>query len=176
MKIREFIERGLPRRVTDHRKDILSALSISREIVRSGHDVTPRLELFTPTGNHLLMMPLPDDEDDRAACFHLARLIMIWQAVHGFILSSELKKPDALSVLLVTRDQVVGTIQRIERIPLSFGEVQWLDRGGAAGELSALLPPKTLQLSQADADVIESFDDQLPEGFVFVKDGELPCL
>jgi hypothetical protein len=70
------------------RRDILEELRISRKIVARGMEVTPHFLVYSPTGNHTLMLPLPDAEEERLAHFRLARLFMVWKAATGFILST----------------------------------------------------------------------------------------
>ena len=102
------------------RRAILEELRISRKIVARGMEVTPRFVVYSPIGTHTLMLPLPDEESERMAHFRLARLFMIWKAVSGFILSTELKIPDAITATLVTRDEVTGASQLLSRVSYKF--------------------------------------------------------
>ena len=49
-------------------RDILEELRINRKVVATGMVVTPRLVVYSPTGNHTVMLPLPDDETDHREC------------------------------------------------------------------------------------------------------------
>ena len=54
-------------------------------------EVTLRLVVYSPTGTHTLMLPLPDGEEEHVAHFRLAPRFTVWKAATGFILSTELK-------------------------------------------------------------------------------------
>ena len=114
------------------RRDILEELRISRKIVARGMEVTPRLVVYSPTGTHTLILPLPDDENERLAHFRVARLFMVWTAATGFILSTELKIPDAITATLVTRDEVTGTTYLPRSCEICGARLVWA-RGCRAG-------------------------------------------
>jgi hypothetical protein len=146
------------------RRDIHEELRISRKIVARGVEVTPRLVVYSPTGNHTLVLPLSDDEGERRAHFRLARLFMVWKAATGFILSTELKMPDAITSTLVTRDEVIGASQLISRDPPRFAELVWFGRENVAAEIIDLLPAKSVYLTADEVLIIEEFENgALPE-------------
>jgi hypothetical protein len=107
------------------RRDILEELRTSRRTIASGLEVTPRFVVYSPSGNHIVVISLPDDEDGRRAHLRLARLFMVWKAATDFILISETKSPDALTATLVTRDEVMSASQLISRDPVKFAEPVW---------------------------------------------------
>ena len=141
------------------RRDILEELRISRKIVARGMEVTPRLVVYSPTGTHTLMLPLPDDENERLAHFRVARLFMVWTAATGFILSTELKIPDAITATLVTRDDVTGASQLISRDPVKFEESVWFGREDVEQAIIDLLPAKAGQLTADEVLIIQEFEN-----------------
>jgi hypothetical protein len=66
--------RGPERIRMNTQRDILDELSVSRKVVVAGEEVTPRFLVYTPSGNHLMLMPLPSDLGERLESFRLARL------------------------------------------------------------------------------------------------------
>ena len=141
------------------RRAILEELRISRKIVARGMEVTPRFVVYSPIGTHTLMLPLPDEESERMAHFRLARLFMIWKAVSGFILSTELKIPDAITATLVTRDEVTGASQLLSRDPINFAEPVWFGREDVEKAIIDLLPAKSVQLTADELLIIGKFQN-----------------
>jgi hypothetical protein len=143
------------------RRDILEELRTSRRTIASGLEVTPRFVVYSPSGNHIVVISLPDDEDGRRAHLRLARLFMVWKAATGFILICETKSPDALTATLVTRDEVMSASQLISRDPVKFAEPVWYGREGVDEEIIDLLPAKSVQLSADEMLIIQGFEDGL---------------
>jgi hypothetical protein len=146
------------------RRDILEELRICRKIISAGEELTPRLLVYSPNGNFLMMLPWENDETDRQESFHLAHLFMVWKAATGFILSIEIKGPNAIVSTRVTRDEVLGASQLIKRNPVKFSEPVWYGREEIDERIIGLLPAKTVQLSADDLKVIQDLEnDVLPE-------------
>lgn len=143
------------------RRDILEELRTSRRTIASGLEVTPRFVVYSPTGNHVVVMPLPAEEDGRRARLRLARLFMVWKAATGFILSGETKSPDAITATLVTRDEVTGASQLISRDPVKFAEPVWYGREDVTEEIIDLLPAKSVELSADEMLIMQGFEDGL---------------
>jgi hypothetical protein len=141
------------------RRDILDELSVSRKVVRSGEEMMPRFYVYSPTGIYLVVIPLPKDADMRRECFWRARLFMIWKAATGFILSGELKTPDAISATLVTRDEVTGASQLVTHTPLKFAEPVWYGREDVEEEIIDILPAKSVQLTADEMLIIGEFEN-----------------
>ena len=141
------------------RRDILEELRTSRRTIASGLEVTPRFVVYSPSGNHIVVISLPDDEDGRRAHLRLARLFMVWKAATGFILISETKSPDALTATLVTRDEVISASQLISRDPVKFAEPVWYGREGVDEEIIDLLPAKSVQLTAEELLIIGKFQN-----------------
>jgi hypothetical protein len=129
------------------RKAILDELAVSRRIVSEGHEVVPRFVIFAPGGPYGVMVQLPDDEAGRAKQLQAARSFMIWKAASGFTLANELIKPDAISVVAVTRSEVAGALQRIQRPPARFDDPEWFGGENVGQDVIALLPPRQLTIT-----------------------------
>ncbi len=140
------------------RRDILDELRISRKVVSAGEEVIPRFLVYTPTGKHTIMLPLPDETEERREHFRIAHLFMVWQAASGFVLSTETKIPDAVTATLVSRTEVTGALQLITREPLKFAEPVWYGREELGDEVINLLPAKSLRLTTADLATIRDFE------------------
>jgi len=107
---------------------ILEELAVSQRILSEGHEVVPRFRVLAPDGEHTVMVQLTDDLEARIERLRVVRAFMIWKAATGFVHSSALLEPDAITPCAVTRDDVTGGPQRIRRKPLGFQEVEWLGR------------------------------------------------
>jgi hypothetical protein len=157
--------------VTDLRKAIDEELAVCRDMVRDGTEVAPRFTVFAPGGPYFLMVELPDDKEGRRKHFDVVKLFMIWKAASGFTLATEISDPDAISVIAVTRSDVIGAVQRITRSPLTFSKPQWLNRGEFAEEIVSLLPPKVLSVTMLDmAAMREAFEEGSMPGITWVKE------
>jgi hypothetical protein len=96
------------------------------------------------------MVRLPDDANERTIRMTAASSFMIWKAASGFLLATGLFEPDALSVIAVTRTDIIGALQRIQRAPISFGEPEWFGRENVDDEILDLLPPKALAVTHEE--------------------------
>ena len=126
---------------------ILDELAVSRGIVSDGHEVAPRFGIFAPGGPYVVKVRLSDDEAGRARQLQAVRSFMIWKAASGFTLANELIKPDAISVIAVTRSEVTGALQRIHRLPARFDAPEWFGRDNVGEDVIALLPPRQLTIT-----------------------------
>jgi len=142
---------------------ILEELAFSQRVVREGHELVPRFRVLAPDGEHTIMVQLPDHLEARMERLRVVRAFLIWKAATGFVHSSELIEPDAITACAVMRDDVTGGLQRIRRKPLGFEEVEWFGRESVGNDLLTLLPPKVMTLDQSD---LEFIDKAFQEGSV----------
>ena len=149
---------------------ILEELALSQDIVRKGHEVVPRFRVLAPDGEHTIMVQLPDDLDARMERMRVVRAFMIWKAATGFVHSSELISPDAITACAVTRDDVTGGLQRIRRRSLGFAEVEWFGRESVGDDVLQLLPPRMMALDRRDLEFIDkAFEDGSVPGITWVR-------
>ena len=93
---------------------------------------------------------------------------MAWKMATAFVLSGELRDPDAISSFAVSRDERMGLLRRIERgPPISFGDPASLGESHIEDGLIVLLPRGATTLTAELAAELER---------VFGKDGEMPAL
>ena len=98
---------------------------------------------------------------------------MVWKAVTGFVQSTELIEPNAIASIAVSRDGVSGALRRITRNPIAFGEIEWFGRENVGDEIVALLPPRTLVLTEHDVLFIDkAFAHGDVPGIRWVRPGE----
>ena len=125
-------------------------LSFSVGVILSREEVVPRFRIEVAGGDpYMLFVPLPDDIEQRQWRMSLVSAFMAWKGAHAFVMSSELKEPDAAVSVAVSRSGVLAGLRMIVRRPLSVGPVQWLDRDQVGDEVPALLPPKAAIVSAA---------------------------
>jgi len=150
---------------------ILEELAFSQRVVREGHEVVPRFRILAPDGEHTVMVQLPDDLSERVERMRVVRAFMIWKAATGFVHSSELITPDAITACAVTREDVTGGLQRIRRKPLGFGEVEWFGRESIGDDVLQLLPPRVMTLDQRDLEFIDkAFEEGSVPGISWVRE------
>lgn len=110
---------------------ILEELTFSQRVVREGHEVVPRFRVVAPDGEHTIMVQLPDDLEARMERLRVMRAFLIWKAATGFVHSSELIEPDAITACAVMRDDVTGGLQ-------VFGENQWASKRSSGSGVRVL--------------------------------------
>jgi len=141
---------------------------MSAQIVCDGHEVIPRFRIFAPSGQFVILMQMSDDASERQRRIRLVGLFMAWKMATGFVLSGELRDPDAITSYAVSRHEQVGLLRHIERgPPISFGETTALDESHIEDGLIVLLPRGTTTMT---AELIAELER------AFGKDGEMPAL
>ena len=88
---------GLPS-LEDLRTRVLHEIEFSTQIIRQGHQVTPRFVALTGGGPHTIVLPLPDSMEERARGIRLLLLFLIWKQAHALVGSAELKERNAAVV------------------------------------------------------------------------------
>ena len=157
----------------DVRDTILAELEVSRRIVGNGHEVVPRFTIFAPDGTHAVTAQLPNDPLERVKRLQVVRTFMVWKAARSFVMANELVGPEAISVIAVTKSDVIGVMQRINREPLGFDPPVWFDRENVGDEVVALLPPKELVVTQEElAFMRQAFQEGSAPGITWRRHGE----
>ena len=153
---------------TDLQDVLLFELRMSEQIVRDGHEVNPRFRIFTPSGHFIILLPLSDDASERQRRMRLVGLFMAWKLATGFVLSSELHEPDAISAFGVSRNERQGLMRRIDRgAPISFGETTELGEADIEQGLVALLPGRDVTMT---SEMLADLERGFGEG------GEMPAM
>jgi hypothetical protein len=156
----------------DPRTHIVEEFAVSQRVVRAGVEVVPRFKIFAPDGEHTVFVQLPGAQDARAARFGAIQAFMVWKAASGFVLSAELATPDALTVVSVTRTDVIGAIQPIKRDPIGFGPLVWLDRHAIDDTIVSLLPPRSVGVSLEQLELMRrAFEEGSIEGISWQRAG-----
>ena len=125
---------------------MLEQLAIARGVVQAGRNVVPAWRIQTPEGPFLVLTKFDQAKIEQGArALHLLKRFMTWKMATSYVTTAEIwlgpeltrKGPEALSVVGVSRNDRRAAIQRIQRNPLSFGEIEWLTT--RAGGLYAFL-------------------------------------
>ena len=111
---------------------------------------------MTPEGDYLLSMPIADDPAEHAHQTQLLSRFMASKAAQVFTVAGQLADPDAVYCFGASHERQAAAIAAIERGPLRFGGVQWLDPEEIDAEILALLPrgeaaPGAAGLAELDA-------------------------
>lgn len=129
--------------------EVLEELRLSTGIVLGGDEVVPRFRIFGHMQSYTVMVPLPDAIMERQRRMQLLYGFMAWQGATGFIMSTELVEPDAVTSVGVNFNDVVVAARPILRKPLTVGAVEWLSRSLVGDEVIALLPRGKVVLEAA---------------------------
>jgi hypothetical protein len=155
--------------VNDLRQNILEEVALSRDIVRDGTEVVPRFTIRTRRSAR----PHGAASRRREAAARPAvegALFMIWKAASAFIVASELSIFEGISVIAVSRTEILGALQRIKRSPLTFSEPEWFGREHVGKEMIDLLPPPTLTVTHDElAFMGRAFEVGTIPGITWVK-------
>lgn len=92
---------------------LIDEMAMSEGIVRDGNEVVPRLRIFTPEGQFVIFVQLPDDARERDRLMKLVARFMAWKMAIAFVLSAEMRSPDAITSFAVTRSERHGIMRRI---------------------------------------------------------------
>ena len=142
------------------RRAILEELRISRRVICTGDELTPRLYVYSPSGIYLVLIPLPENEDKRRDLLWHARLFMVWKAVTGFILSTEIKDSRRHHGYAGDARRSNGAWQQlISRDPVKFAEPVWFGREDVEQAIIDLLPAKFVQLTADEMLIIGEFEN-----------------
>jgi hypothetical protein len=153
----------------DARQTILVELRISRKAIYAGDEVVPRFVIYSPEYIYVMKASLPDDDAERRERFRLIRLFMVWKSAVRFTFATELFTQNCLSIVLVSRDQVMGALQCFTREPLSICDPVFFGSEGVDDEIVNLLPQKVLKLSKEDFATIERFEDGDAPGITWFR-------
>lgn len=96
-------------------------LALSEQIIRDGHELVPRFTVFMADGDETVFVPMKEDPLHRAKRMQLMRNYFVWRMATGFIMSCELKVPDAVVSVFVGMSGAAGVMREIERDPISEG-------------------------------------------------------
>jgi hypothetical protein len=152
---------------------MLEQLSIARRLIEAGENVVPAWRIQTPDGSFLVLTRFDHDKPQQGVrALHLMKRYMTWKMATSYVTTAEIclgpeltrKGPEALSVVGVSRNERRAAIQRIQRKPLSFGEIEWLQPEQVDYTLFGLLPETASSLTHIDIMELEIF---------FGPDGEL---
>jgi hypothetical protein len=145
---------------------MLEQLAVARGIVQAGRDLVPAWRIQTPEGPFLVLTKFDHDKPKQGArALHLLKRFMTWKMATSYVTTAQIwlgpdltrKGPEALSVVGVSRNERRAAIQRVERKPLSFGEVEWLQPQQVDYALFALLPETASSLTHVDIMELEIF-------------------
>lgn len=128
------------------RETILEELRFSVSVVLSREEVVPRFRVISTEGDWTVFVPLPDDVAERERRMRLLHGFMAWKSATAFVMSTELKVPDVVLAVAVTREDVACACRPIIRKPLGVGAIAWLPPGSVGEEIVALLPRGCVEL------------------------------
>lgn len=118
-----------------------------RLIARIDDEIDLQFRIASAEGDWWIALTLPDDLGERRRYFSLVSDFMALKSSPAFVLAVELKEPDAVCAVGVSHKEVFGAVSAIERRPLSFSPVTWIDRSAIDDDTLALLPRGRRELS-----------------------------
>jgi hypothetical protein len=138
---------------------MLKEFEVARQVKREVGDLCPRFVVFCPSEECMAFIQLPQDPAERVEQLQMMRLFMIHKAASAFMLCTELIEPNAILCTAVTRTETLAAIQRINREPLKFGEIEWKPPEFVDDVIKDLLPPKSLSVTKEQIEfMVGAFD------------------
>jgi len=130
---------------------ILEELEVLKLVVQSGEEIIPLWRIMTPTDSYGVFTIMRPDRAHRMGLLGMMKTMMIWRKAYGFVLSAEMKTPDAITSTALKQDgSVLIGYQAIEsRDPVKFAPVQWLGREHLDPILGDLIPSPNDSLTKA---------------------------
>lgn len=134
----------------DFRELILLELGRAHALMESvGDEIDPQFRIATPEGDVRIAMTLGEGDLERRRRFSLLADYMALRSSLGFVMSGELKEPDAVFAAGFSRQMAVGALRRVRRNPLRFESVEWMGREQFDVEMLNLVPGRSSALSAA---------------------------
>lgn len=128
---------------------VLAGLMQAQKLILAAGDeggIDPLFRIMTPAGDYLLSMPIANDAEEHAHQTRLLSRFMALKSAHVFTVAGELSEPDAVYCFGASQERQAAAMAAIERDPLRFGKVEWLQAEQIEEEILALLPRREIAL------------------------------
>ena len=135
---------------------MLDQLATARRIIEDGAEVVPAWLITTPEGSYLILTRFDHNkEGQRERALFLISRFMTWKMATSFVLAAEFwlgpemarSGEEALLVVGVSRHERRAALQRIRRVGVSFGAVEWLEPDQVDQTFFNLLPEKASEIT-----------------------------
>jgi hypothetical protein len=95
--------------ITSLRDVVLADLRRAKRLIeRLGDEIAPQFRIASPEGDYWIALTLPPDTAERAHRLQLVSDFMVLKSSSGFVLSTEIKEPDAIITIGITRVECLG--------------------------------------------------------------------
>src|SRR5258706_4910753 len=126
--------------------DLLRGQRLVRRINDEG-GIDPQFRIATPEGDIAIAMTLSPNMQERAHQLNMLKLFMAYKTALGFIMTTELKEPDAITAVGVNRHETLAVVAEIPRAPLGFGAPQMCYASAIRHAMLSLRPRGALAIT-----------------------------
>jgi len=137
-------------------KHLISTLDSMAVVVLECGELTPRWDVHTPKGTTSVFVGMSDDLNHRVRHQRMLTKYMAWKQATAFTMVVELKEPDAMAAVYVSREKRRGLLRLIQRAPIRIGKDQWIDQPSMGLEMVDKLPVGPIALSSEEIKELES--------------------
>ena len=119
--------------------------------------IDPQIRIGTPEGDYWLALMLGDAPQQYEYRMALIKDFLAFKQAVSFIWVSELKEPDAVVSIGVTRETTIGMMSVISRTPLDFSKPVLLQAEQIDDAMAAMLPRGAMSLSKSRIQLLETW-------------------
>ena len=132
---------------------VLADLERAQRLIRKVHPdpIDPQFRIASAEGDWWIGITLTENAKERARRLALVSDFMAWKLSPGFILASELHKPDAVLSVGIQHNDYWALISLIERTPLAFSQPKSVLRENMDPVMLGLLPRGGRTITKARA-------------------------
>lgn len=132
----------------------------ARLMLKVQDEIDPQFRIATPEGDVALSITFPEDVAERRRMLERVRRFCAWKQALAYTMTFNLKEPNALMTVGVSRREVCGCVLRVSGeqggyAEESFGKPAWVTRDSLGDELVTLLPGKMMELSSEELKELE---------------------
>lgn len=138
------------------RAKAIAELERSCAIIKDGYEVVPRFVVECPEGDFVVFCPLQGDEAERVKRMEIVKKLLAGKMATAFVFSGEMKEPDVVSAVAVTKDRVFAHYKGMTRSPLRFVAEGTLNgRDEVGDEIPDMLPTGKSEVSAGEIAELE---------------------
>ena len=143
---------------------VLADLQRGIRLIKKLHPdpIDPQIRIGTPDGDYWLAIMLGDSPKQYEYRLDLIKDFLALKQAISFIWVAELKEPDAIASIGVTRDTTIGMISLIARTPLDFSKPSLLASNQIDDQMAAMLPRGASSLGKTRIKLLDTWFG--PEG------------
>jgi hypothetical protein len=122
---------------------VLAGLMQAQKLILAGGEeggIDPLFRIMTPEGDYLVSMPIAEDAGEHRHQLGVLSAFMARKHAQVFTVAAQMADPEAVYCFAASGERQAGAMAVIERGPLRFGAVEWLQPDEIDEEILGLLP------------------------------------